>query len=109
MDEDKLKAIVKEVVNEAVYPIRKQLEDPDTGLAAINRRLDDPDIGLKTINERLDANTAAVMGLESTINGYGDMYKINDSNIRKMEKRLETVEGKEGIQVPHELQLVDVS
>lgn len=106
MDENKFKAIVEEVVNKAVEPIRKQLEDPDTGLVAINRRLDDPDTGLKRLNNRMDANTAAVMELEKTVKGYGDMYKINDSNIRKMEKRLETLEEDVGVKVPPELQLV---
>lgn len=112
MDEDKLRTIVKEVVNEAVDPIKQQLDgvvsrldDPDTGLAAINRRLDDPDTGLATINRRLDANTAAVVELESTVKGYADMYKINDSNIRRMEKRLEPLEEDAGMDVPPELKL----
>lgn len=73
MDEGKLRTIIKEVVTEAVDPIKKQLEDPDTGLASINRRLEDPDTGLAAINRRLDANTAAVVELESTVKGYADM------------------------------------
>lgn len=119
MDENKLRAVVKEVVSEAVSPIKKQLDvvvskldgvvrrldDPDTGLEAINRRLDDPDTGLAAINKRLDANTVAVMELESTVNGYADMYKINDSNIRRVEKRLEPLEEKAGVDVPPEYQL----
>lgn len=95
MDENKLKTIVEEAVNKAIEPIAQRLDDSDTGLEAINRRL--------------DANTGAIVKLESTVNGYGDMYKINDSNIRKMEKRLETVEEKEGIQVPPELHLEPIS
>ena len=91
MDEDKLRAIIREVVNDAVDPIKKQLGDPDTGL--------------KRLNDRMDANTAAVMKLESTVNGYGDMYKINDSNIRRMEKRLEPLEEDAGRDVPPELRL----
>ncbi len=95
MDEDKLRTIVEDVVNKAVEPIKQQLSDPDTGL----RRL----------NDSVDANTAAVMELEKTVKGYGDMYKINDSNIRKMEKRLETVEEEAGVKVPPEFQLADVA
>ena len=94
MDENKLKSIVEE----AVKPIQEQLN-------GVISRLDDPDTGLKRINERLDANTAAVVELESTIKGYADSYQANDANIRKVEKRLETVEEKEDIQVPPELQL----
>ncbi len=91
MDENKLKAIVKE----AVKPIIDQLNDPDTGL--------------KRLNERVDANTTAVMELEKTVKGYADSYKINDANIRKMEERLETIEEKEGIQVPPEFLLAPLA
>lgn len=65
MDENKLKAIVEEALDKAIEPLKQMLEDPDTGL--------------KRLNDRMDANTAAVVKLESTINGYGDMYKINVS------------------------------
>ncbi len=95
MDENKLKAIVEEVVNNAVNPLKQMLEDPDTGL--------------KRLNDRMDANTVAIVKLEATVNGYGDMYKINDSNIRKMEKRLETVEEDAGIEVPPEFHLEPLS
>lgn len=95
MDENKLRTIVTEVVNKAVEPLKQMLMDPDTGL--------------KRLNERVDANTTAVMELESTINGYGDMYKINDSNVRKVEKRLETVEKGAGVDVSPELHLEPLS
>lgn len=109
MDEDKLKKIVEEVVNGAVDPIKQMLNDPDTGLKAINKRLEDSDTGLVAINRRLDANTVAVMELEKTVKGYGDMYKINDSNIRKIEKRVETLEEDTGIKPPEEFTLAEVS
>ena len=38
-------------------------------------------------------------------NAYGDMYKINDSNIRKVEERVETLEEDSGVNVPPELRL----
>lgn len=91
MDEKKLKTIIEEVVNKALEPVNQKLDDPDTGLAAINRRL--------------DANTGAVVELEKTVKGYADMYKINDSNIRKMEKRLEPLEEKADVSVPPEFLL----
>lgn len=109
MDENKLKAIVEEVVNKAVEPITQRLDGVESKLGDIEARLDNPDTGLKRLNDRMDANTAAVVKLESTINGYGDMYKINDSNIRKMEKRLETVEEDAGIAVPPEYHLEPLS
>lgn len=137
MDENTLKKVVEEVINKAVDPIRKQLEDSDTGLAAINRRLDDPktglvainnrlesaegkisgvidrlddsETGLAAINSRLDANTGAIINLEKTVKGYADSYKVNDSNIRKVVKRVETLEDEAGVNVPEELQLASMS
>lgn len=86
-----------------------KLDGIEERLEGVEERLDHPDNGLVAINRRLDSNTGAIVKLESTVNGYGDMYKINDSNIRKMEKRLETVEEDAGIEVPPEFQLQDFS
>ncbi|MBI2086195.1 hypothetical protein HYT74_02545 [Candidatus Daviesbacteria bacterium] len=106
MDEDKLKSIIEA----AIKPVLDQLNDPDTGLASINQRLEgvegqlnDPDTGLKRLNERVDANTAATVELESTIKGYADSYQANDTNIRKAEQRLETLEKETGVDVHPEL------
>ncbi|SRR3989344_4675833 len=121
----------KKLLNEALDPIKKQLEDPDTGLAAINnrlndpdnglaainnrlndpdnglaaisKRLNDPDTGLTAINRRLDANTAAVVELESTIKGYADAYKTNKTNIERLDDRVIQLEDKTGIIPPPEL------
>ncbi len=64
---------------------------------------------LSVINRKLDSHSASLITIEKEIKAYGDMYKINDANNRKMEKRLETVEEKESIQVPPELQLAPVA
>lgn len=94
------------VTMQQVRDIKAQQSVMNGKLDNIEKRLDDPDSGLEAINRRLDANTAAVMGLESTVKGYADMYKINDSNIRRMEKRLEPLEEEVGIDVAPELKLV---
>lgn len=60
---------------------------------------------LTEMQETLDANTASVITIEKEIKGYGDMYKINDSNIRKIQKRLEPLEKEAGVEVPPEFQL----
>ena len=123
MDEDKLKNIVGEVVNKAVEPIIQRLSGVEDRLGGVEDRLGgvedrlggvegelhDPDTGLSAINRRLDVNTAAIVELEAIINGYGDTYKINDSNIRKMQKRLETLEDHAGIDILPELHLSDVA
>lgn len=92
----------KKILDEVLKPLKKDI-------GSVRDRLDDPDTGLKRINERLDSNTAAVMELEKTVKGYADMYKINDSNTRKMEKRVETLEENADIRPPSELQLADVA
>lgn len=66
--------------------------------SVINGKLDE-------MQETLDSHTGSLMNIERDLKGYADMYKINNSNIRKMEKRLETVEDDAGIKVPAELQL----
>lgn len=93
------------VTMQQVRDIKSQQSVMNGKLDNIEDRLDDPDTGLAAINRRLDVNTAAVLELESTVKGYADMYKINDSNIRRMEKRLEPLEEKIGVSVPPELQL----
>lgn len=93
------------VTMQQVRDIKAQQSVMNGKLDYIEDRLDDPDIGLAVINKRLDANTAAVMELESTVKGYADMYKINDGNIRRMEKRLGPLEEEAGIDVAPELKL----
>lgn len=93
------------VTMQQVRNIKDQQSVMNKKLDGLQERLDDPDSGLEAINRRLDSNTAAVMELESTVKGYADMYKINDSNIRRMEKRLEPLEEEAGVDVPPELKL----
>ena len=64
------------------------------------------DIG--TIKETLESHTSSLVNIETTINVYADMYKINDDNVRKIEKRTETLEEKAGIEAPEELTLLKV-
>ena len=63
----------------------------------------------KEHTEVLGTLQASVVTIENTINAYGDMYKINDSNVRKVEKRLETLEKNADIAPPPEFILADVS
>jgi len=85
--------------------MNKKLDSIGKRLDGVDEQLGDPDTGLAAINRRLDANTGAVVELEKTVKGYADMYKINDSNIRKMEKRLEPLEEKADVSVSPEFLL----
>lgn len=93
----------------SIQLMRDQLSVMNKKLDGLGDRLDDPDTGLKRINERLDSNTAAIVELESTIKGYADAYKANDTNIRKAEKRLEILEEDAGVNIPPELQFTPQS
>ncbi|MDO8573307.1 MAG: hypothetical protein Q7R77_01010 [Candidatus Daviesbacteria bacterium] len=105
MDENTFRKVVKEVVNETIKPIKEKLDGVTERLDGVTERLDDPDTGLVAINNRLDANTGAVIELEKTVKGYADMYKMNDSNIRRIESRLKPVEKAAKIKVLPELHL----
>lgn len=88
----------------SIQLIKDQLSVMNKKLDDLGDRLDDPETGLKRLNNRVDANTAAIVGLESTIKGYADSYQANDSNIRKAEKRLELLEEDAGTNIPPHLQ-----
>ncbi len=98
MDENKLKTIIESAIKQAVDPVNHRLD-------GIESTLNNPDTGLAAINRRLDANTAAIIELEGTVKGYADMYKINDANIRKTGMRVKTLEKKAKVNVPPELEL----
>ncbi|MDO8503445.1 MAG: hypothetical protein Q7S60_02020 [bacterium] len=58
--------------------------------------------------EALETLKASAVTIENTINVYGDMYKINNDNAKKLEKRVETLEEKAGVESPPELTLAEV-
>ncbi len=87
----------------SIQLMRDQLSVMNKKLDDLGKKLDDPDTGLKRLNERVDASTAATVELESTIKGYADSYQANDTNIRKAEQRLETLEEKARVDIPPEL------
>lgn len=64
---------------------------------------------LGEIQETQDTHTGSLMTIEMELKGYADMYKMNDSNIRKIEKRLEPVEKAARIKVSSELHLESFS
>jgi|SRR3989344_13814 len=85
-------------INDQQSVMNRKLDD-------LEERLDDPDSGLRAIKSQLDAATSSVISIEKDIKAYADMYKINDGNIRWMQKRLEPLEENSGIITPPEFQL----
>lgn len=76
----------------------QQVRDIKDQQSVMNGKLDE-------VQETLDAHTGSLITIEKELKGYADMYKINDSNIRRMEKRLETLEEDAGVDVMPALKL----
>ena len=84
----------KKLLDEALEPIKQQQESHSAALVKIETKQ--------------ESHSAALVSIESKLDAYGDMYKINDSNIRKVEKRLETLEENADITTPTEFILANV-
>lgn len=71
---------------------------------------------LESIKRTLDRHTDAienqllpsVLETENTIKVYGDMYKLNNDNMKKLERRMKTLEKNVDIEPPVELTLAEV-
>lgn len=105
---DKMDAI-QTVSYEQIRTIKEQQSVINEKLDEQAKRLEDPETGLERINDKLDANTESVTNIEQTIKVYGDMYKMNNDNAKKLEKRVEKLEEKANIEPPPELTLAEVS
>lgn len=92
----------KKLLDEALEPIKQKQESHSADLANIVSKLENH-------SGKLENHSAALISIESKLDAYGDMYKINDSNVRKVEKRLETLEENADITPPSEFVLADVS
>lgn len=58
------------------------------------------DEALEPIKQKQESQSAALVSIESKLDAYGDMYKINEDHIKRLDKRLNTVEDNLGIR-PH--------
>lgn len=67
------------------------------------------DEALEPMKQKQDVHSAALISIESKLDAYADMYKINDSNVRKVENRLETLEENADIVPPSEFILANIS
>ncbi len=114
--------IIKEEIKSTILPIKEileilqhkvsQLELFQHATAANIRMIKDQQ---SVMNEKLDnhtitldQHTTALINLENEVGVYGDMYKLYNDNMKKLEKRLKTVEGKTGTKPPPELTLAEL-
>lgn len=52
---------------------------------------------LDNIEERLDTHTSSLVKIEATLEGYGDMYKLNKEKSEGLEERMDVIEDQLGI------------
>lgn len=103
----------KQILDEALKPIKDEQSEFGKEQAEFRNRLNEVSEGQKSLQKEVadlknTIETRVLLPLiyiETTVKGYVDSYKINDSNIRRMEKRLETLEEDVGVDVPPELKL----
>lgn len=127
MTDDQLIKTIQKAVKDEVRPLKEHIE-------IVKSKVDKLDLfqslatnqiravkeQLSVVNEKLDTLQEikeivedriypSVMAIELDLKAYGDMYKLNNDNARKLEKRVVTLEGHAHIQSPPELSLADVS
>lgn len=89
----------KQILDEALKPIKEEQTE-------FRKKLDEVNEGLSEVKNTIESRVLPpLIYIETTVKGYADSYKINDSNIRKMEKRLETLEEDANVDIPPELRL----
>ena len=98
----------KKILDKALEPIKQKLDNHDERFDSISERFDSISERFDSISEKLDSHSAALVNIESKLDAYGDMYKINNSNSKKLEKRVETLEENAGITPPSEFTLAEV-
>jgi len=97
-DEQLLKAIQKTVT--------ESLKDQ---FSVINDKLDELKKTQDEHTEIFDTQVLpSVTYIENNIKGYSDMYKMNNSNIKKLDKRVNILEEELSIETPKELILGEV-
>ena len=84
MDEQALRRVVKEVVEDSISPLKADIKELKDGMQTL---------------------TASVTSLEQTVGSYADSYKENQRNIERLAKRMEPVEEELGIEVPEEYRI----
>lgn len=87
--------LIQSVTNGQVRMIKDQQ-------SVMNKKLDE----LQDVQE--ERLLPSVVTIESNIKVYSDMYKLNNDNAKKLEKRVKTLEDHSGIEPPPELTLAEV-
>lgn len=107
--EELLEPIKKDlgVINKKLDQHSKKLDQHQRNFDDINEKLDFHKDNLEEINKKQDQHTRSLVNIENKIGAYGDMYQINNDNVRKLEKRIDVLEDKEGVAPPPGLRLAN--
>lgn len=87
----------KKLLEESLKPVREEQID----LRKITKEIQKEQTELRRIIE--ERVLPPVIYVETTIKSYADRYVANEDHIRRLDKRLNTVEENLGIQPPEEL------
>ena len=98
------------LLDEALKPLKEGRDELRQDLQEVKHTQGQLAEDLKEVKDTQERQLLpSVVTIETTIKAYGDMYKINNSNSKKLEKRIEVLEDKSGIAPPPEFTLTDVS
>lgn len=86
----------KKIIDSALKPIIETQKEHTQILKFHSQKLEEH-------SESLESLKSSVINIEATNVVYGDMYKINKGDAKKLEKRVEALEKNLGIDPPPEL------
>lgn len=101
-DLKKIKELL-EIVNNKVGKLETHLTVRSATLDLLKDQQSVMNQKLDEVQETLDSHTASLMNIEATLEGYADAYKVNKSNIERLDERLSKAEDQLDIPIPPEL------
>ena len=131
MTDDTLVKIIQKAVKDEVRPLKDQVEIIKSKVNSLslfqsatsdhtrtikeqqslmNEKLDTLQEDLSKVKEIQDTRIyPSVVHTENTVQAFGDAYKINNDNARKLEKRVIKLEAHAKIKPPEDLLLADIN
>ncbi|OGE36405.1 hypothetical protein A3B45_01975 [Candidatus Daviesbacteria bacterium RIFCSPLOWO2_01_FULL_39_12] len=99
----------KKLLDETVKPLQQGLDGVRSGLDEVRSDLSEVKQELKEVKDIQEQRILpSLTYIETTVKSYADRYVINEDHIRRVDKRLTTVEDNLGIQPPQELMIPSV-
>ena len=94
----------KKLLDETVKPLQQGLDGVRSGLDEVRSDLSEVKQELKEVKDIQEQRILpSLTYIETTVKSYADRYVANEDHIRRLDKRLNTIEENLGIQPPQEL------